>query len=243
MATTGNPLRNIAIAATAVWNLGTLAAWGFTDITGHWNETCIRHLAKQNLVSGYPDGSFKPEAGITRAEFAILALNTTRVFFHHSQGTRSGGGDFPDVPASHWARDAIGEGYQYGLFTGYPDGRFQPDLPIPRVQSLVVLTNAINFRVPENPTQFLNQQFDDAEGVPQWAQKSIAAATLGRIAVNYPNPRQLNPLRNATRAEIAAMMCQGRSFARTVPVEYIGGGDLDLAIVPEMGGVDSFADG
>lgn len=239
---TRNQWRNIAIAATAFWNLGTPTGLGFTDIVGHWNETCIRRLADRNLVSGYPDGSFKPEASVTRAEFAILALNTTRVFFHHSRGTRWGG-DFPDVPASHWARDAIQRAYQYYLFEGYPDGRFQPDLPIPRVQSLVVFANAINFRVPDNPTQFLSQQFDDADDIPQWAQRSIAAATLGRIAVNYPNPRQLNPSSNATRAEIAAMMCQGRSFARTVPIEYISGENLGLAIVPEMGGIDSFADG
>ena len=152
-------------------------------------------------------------------------------------------GDLPDVPASHWARDAIEEAYRYDLFTGYPDGSFQPDRPIPRVQSLVVLASALNFQVPDNPAQFLSQKFDDADRIPQWAQKSIAAATLGRIAVNYPDSRQLNPTRNATRGEIAALMCQGRGFARTVPVEYIGGGNLGLAIVPEMGGIDSFADG
>ncbi|MDY6939274.1 MAG: WG repeat-containing protein [Cyanobacteriota bacterium] len=242
MVKTKKGLRNIAIAATTFWNLQATAASGFTDISGHWNETCIRQLAAQNLVSGYPDGTFKPEANVTRAEFALLAYRTAEVFFHHSHPQR-GSMAFADVPQSHWARGAIQQAYQYYLFAGYPDGSFRPDRPIPRVQSLVVLANALNFRVPENADEFLRSKFDDRDRIPQWAQKSIAAATLGRIAVSYPDPRQLNPNRNATRAEVAGFMCQARSLARTVPIEYIGGGDLGLAIVPEMGGIGSFAEG
>src|SRR3712207_8544117 len=67
-------------------SLSTPSAPAFSDIQNHWAKECISQMAPRKLVSGYPDGSFRPNATITRAEFAVLMLNA----FPNSPEKRSG---------------------------------------------------------------------------------------------------------------------------------------------------------
>lgn len=212
--------------------------WAFTDTGNHWGKNCITTLRGQNLLSGYPDGTFRPQATITRAEFAVVMLNT----FPTAEAKRSPI-SFKDVPANHWAYRAIRDAYAREFFSGYPDGTFQPSQAIPRVQALAVMANALGLSRPENAAGLLRQYFDDATQVPGYAIEAIGAATVGRLAVNYPQIRQLRPNQSSTRGEVAALMCQGLNLPRTVPVEYIGGNQDLFAIPPEMGGIGQFSEG
>jgi hypothetical protein len=213
-------------------------ALGFSDTKNHWANTCIDQLKSQNLVSGYPDGRFQPNTTVTRAEFAVLMLNA----FPNAPVKRSAIA-FKDVPANYWAYKAIRDAYQREFFSGYPDGTFQPFQPIPRVQALAVLANAANLGVPEQPEQVLQRYLDDAQQIPNYAKNAIAAATNGRIAVNYPNVRQLKPNQSSTRGEVAAFMCQSLRLARTIPTQYIAGNSKLFAIEPESGGIELFRNG
>lgn len=83
------------------------------DITGHWAETQVRKMMNQGIISGYPDGSFKPDEKITRAEFASLVV----------KGFKLSGGSgkvFADT-ADHWAKDFIATANAYGVVNGYSD--------------------------------------------------------------------------------------------------------------------------
>lgn len=186
------------------------------DIQGHWAQPCIEQLAQRRIINGYTDGSFKPNAPVTRAEYAAM-LDTA---FPDALAVRTGG-KFADVPSSHWASQAIKSVYQKGFLAGYPGGVFQPNQNIPRVQALVSLASGLKY-VPTQPAlDTLNKAFTDAAGIPEYSRSAIAAATEKQLVVNYPAAQTLNPDRLATRADIAAFMCQATSLAGVVPSQYI----------------------
>lgn len=213
-------------------------ALAFSDTKSHWANACIDQLESQKLVTGYPDGRFQPNSTITRAEFAVLMLNA----FPKAEVKRAAIA-FKDVPSNYWAYKAIRDAYQREFFSGYPDGTFQPSQPILRVQAIAVLANAANLSVPEQPEQTLQRYFDDAQQIPNYAKSAIAAATNGRIAINYPNVRQLKPNQSSTRGEVTAFLCQSLQLARTIPTQYIAGDNKLFAIEPEMGGIGPFSNG
>ncbi|MBD1922216.1 DUF3370 family protein [Microcoleus sp. FACHB-831] len=189
----------------------------FSDINSHWAKECISQMAPRKLVSGYPDGTFRPNATITRAEFAVLMLNA----FPDAPIKRNGT-SFKDVPTSYWAHKAIQDAYRRGFFSGYPGGVFQPNQAIPRSQAVGVVAGAKNYSIPENPTQTLGQYFNDATQIPEYAKNAIASAAVNSIVVNYPNVKQLKPNQTATRGEVAALMCRALNIY-AVPPQYIAG--------------------
>jgi hypothetical protein len=227
----------ISVVATVFWNLSSSIALAFPDTQTHWANACITQLSDQRLVTGYPDNSFKPQATVTRAEFAVLMLNAFPGIIPTRRAMT-----FRDVPATHWAARAISEAHARQFFSGYPDGTFQPSQPIPRVQAIAILANAANLSSSEAADTVLQRYFDDAQQVPNYARRSIAAGTVGRLAVNYPNVRQLRPNQSATRGEVAAFLCQALNLPRTVPLAYIADRDR-FVIPPELGGTSRIGEG
>lgn len=201
----------------AVLNLSIPSALGFTDIQTHWAQACINQMAPRKLVNGYPDGTFRPNATITRAEFAVLMLNA----FPDAPQKRAGT-TFKDVPTSHWAHKAIQDAYKRGFFSGYPGGVFLPNQAIPRVQAIGVLAGAKNFNFSGNAEGTLRQYFTDAAQIPDYAKNAIAAATINSLVVNYPNVKQLKPNQTATRGEVASLICRAL-FIYAVQPQYIAG--------------------
>ncbi len=198
-------------------SVSTPSAPAFSDTQNHWGKECIAQMAPRKLVSGYPDGSFRPNSTITRAEFAVLMLNA----FPDAPVKRSGT-TFNDVPTNHWAYKAIQDAYKRGFFSGYPGGLFQPTQPIPRVQAIGVLAGALNYSIPPNPDGTLRQYFEDAAQIPDYAKNAIASAAIGTLVVNYPNVKQLKPDRSATRGEVATLLCRALNIY-AVPPQYIAG--------------------
>jgi hypothetical protein len=174
----------------------------FSDVSfGYWARPFIERLAQENIIAGFPDGTFKPNQPVTRAQFAAIVQQA-----FDQPGTRSAP-NFPDVPANFWARNVISGAYSSGFMSGYPDGRFQPAQEIPRVQALVSLANGLNFTPQGSVNEALGRYRDEGD-VPRYAQDAVAAATQRNMVVNYPTPNQLNPQRPATRAEVAAFVYQ-----------------------------------
>ncbi len=192
-----------------------------TDIQGNWAQPCIEQLAQRRIINGYPDGSFKPNASVTRAEFAAMLGNA----FPDVTATRTGG-KFADVPTNFWASNAIQKAYQNGFLAGYPGGVFQPNQNIPRVQALVSLSSGLKY-VPVKPAlETLNSAFVDATSIPDYSKSAIAAATEKQLIVNYPNVRNLNPNQLATRADIASFVCQATGAVGMIPTQYIAKVDV-----------------
>ncbi len=188
----------------------------FNDIQGNWAQPCITTLAQRQIINGYPDGSFKPNSSVTRAEFAAMLAKA----FPDAPVVRTGG-KFADVPNNYWASESIRKAYQTGFLAGYPGGVFQPSENIPKVQALVSLSSGLKY-VPVNATQeTLNAAFTDVSAIPEYSRSAIAAATEKQLVVNYPNVKTLNPNQFASRADVAAFMCQATATAGVVPQQYI----------------------
>ncbi|MBD2553325.1 S-layer homology domain-containing protein [Limnothrix sp. FACHB-708] len=197
--TTITPMLVAPLAAPAPAVAQTIS---FPDVpANHWASDYIRALVSQNILAGFPDGTFRPDAPVTRAEFSAMLRKV------YQRGSIRSAINFVDVPSSHWAYDAIRRAYEMGFVSGYPDGIFLPEQNIPREQVLVALANGLNYQAAA-PTEQVLGNFADSGAISNFARGPIAAATEKRMVVNYPNVSYLNPGRNATRAEVAAFLYQ-----------------------------------
>ena len=174
----------------------------FNDVdASFWARPFIEELAAEGIIAGFPDGSFRPNQAVTRAQFAAIV----RQAFDQPQNRP--GSSFRDVSADYWASDAIADAYRQGFLSGYPDGTFRPEQEIPRVQALVSLTNGLDVNASGSINEALNT-YRDAEQIPAYAEDEVAAATENQMVVNYPNVDVLRPQGVATRADIAAFIYQ-----------------------------------
>lgn len=174
----------------------------FNDVeSSYWASQYVQSLSQANIISGFPDGTFRPGEQMTRAQFASVLSGAFPLPAVRAAKT------FSDVPADHWAAGAISSAYAKGFLSGYPDGTFGLDQPITRLEVLVSLTNGLGLKTTGDVDKLLGVFADKGE-IPDWARGAIATATDKQLMVNYPNVNQLNPGRNATRAEIAAIAYQ-----------------------------------
>lgn len=186
----------------------------FVDVPQNfWARSFIDALSARGIVSGFAGDYFRPERPVTRAEFAALLQDA----FDQNPGQNTTG--FKDVPSNFWAIAAVNRATQSGFLRGYPGSVFQPQQEIPRAQVLVALASGLNLPAVSSPEQVL-RVYNDANQIPKYATQKIAAATQAGLVVNYPDPRLLNPNRNASRAEVAAIIHQALAQAGKVePIE------------------------
>jgi hypothetical protein len=178
-----------------------IAQTTFTDVpSNYWAIGFIQELSNRGVIKGFPDGSFRPNEPVTRAQFAAMIRQAFEV-----QEVRNSI-NFVDVPADYWATTAIQEAYTTGFMSGYPGNIFNPNQNIPRAQVLVSLSSGLRYST-ANVNNAL-QVYNDASSIPDYARNGIAAATERRIVVNYPDVQFLNPNESATRAEVAAFIYQ-----------------------------------
>lgn len=203
----------------------------FSDIQGHWAEDCIHQLAGNNIIQGYPDGQFKPDKTLTRAEFSALL----QAAFPNAEETREPV-IFNDLPEDHWAFTGIQFAYQTGFLSGYPEQVFKPDIPMLRVQAIAALSTGWGYVVPENAQAVLEQSFEDASEIPDYAVKAIAAAVQAELVVTSPDEKQLRPNEAITRAQLAALICQALRFgAETLEIDEGEAGNSEIAKAPDEG--------
>lgn len=192
----------LGTVAPLITTTPSLAQTRFSDVpSNYWAAQFIQELSRRGVIAGFPDGRFRPEEAVTRAQFAAMINNA---FLKAPQRQAI---NFVDVPSNFWASNAIRQAYTIGFLTGYPGNRFEPNQNIPRQQVLVALANGLNYS-PSINTQTTLQIFNDSFNIADWARSPIAAATERRIVVNYPNVQLLNPTATATRAQVAAFIYQ-----------------------------------
>ncbi len=172
---------------------------GPADIQSHWAQAFIQALVDRQFITGFPDGSFKPENILTRAQFAAILAKSFDLPAKRQPIP------FNDVPSDFWGAEAIAKANSMGFISGYPDGTFRPGQNLTRVQAIVALVSGLGLTGGQ-----LNVlgTFTDRTGIPSYAIESVATATQRRMVVNYPTPKQLNPNRDMTRAEFAAILYQ-----------------------------------
>jgi S-layer homology domain len=174
----------------------------FSDVSNsYWAKPFIERLAKEGVMNGYADGTFKPDQPVTRAQFAVILRSA------FSEDPVRKNRTFKDVPAKHWAAAAISKAYTTGFMSGYSDNTFRPNLNITKAQTLTFLANGLQLDVPNNVNKTLSV-YRDANEISDSAQNAIAAATANKLVVNYPKISYLNPDDEMTRADVAALVYQ-----------------------------------
>lgn len=148
----------------------------FTDLKEHWALEDIELLTTKGLIGGYADNSFRPERGITRAEWARLLVSALNM--DASVWALEGSSQlFRDVPLNHWARGYIQLAWELGIVAGYKDGNFRPDQVVNRGEIAVMLLRALNYIGSEK------EVISFKDGLPLWAESDILqAAKMGLVS-------------------------------------------------------------
>ena len=142
-----------------------------SDVTrGQWFNHAVSTLSSMGIVKGHNDGTFAPNAPITRAEFAAIAAR----FDDKNRDTSS---KFTDI-ASHWAKNEIGIAANKGWINGYPDGTFRPNQYITRAEAMTLVNRVLN-RLPENSSDLLNSmiKWPDNSDASAWYYLAVQEAT------------------------------------------------------------------
>ena len=185
------------------------------DVNSHWSEPFVRAMVDQSLLRGFSDGSFQPNAAVSRAEYAVMVAKAFNPIALKPEPT------FQDISPNFWARSAIIQATRSGFLAGYANSRFQPDRPILRVQVLLSLVSGLKLT---GGHQGLVNRLADQDVIPKYAKPAIASALHNRIVVNYPDLDRLSPSREATRGEVAAMIYQGllqQGRVQALPSPYV----------------------
>jgi hypothetical protein len=171
----------------------------FIDVSDHWAKDFIVGLVNEGLISGFPDGTFKPDASMTRAQYAALLVKA------FDPAAKRAAKDFTDVPQSFWGYDAVQKAYRGEFLSGMSEKTFAPNENVTRVQVIVSLVNGLGL---SGGSQSLLDKYEDADKIPNYGKDEVATATQKQIVVNYPKAEQFEPNKDATRAEVAAMVYQ-----------------------------------
>ncbi len=183
----------------------TTVAPRFSDVgADSWASPFIQALAERNIIAGFPDGTFKPNQSVSRAEFATMIQKA----FNQQPVRQLSASGFTDVPSNYWANAAIREAYETGFMAGYPGDVFLPNQQIPRVQAIAALASGLGLQNSNSASDVVATYYADASAIPNYAVNGVAAATQANMVVNYPDVRQLNPQQSLTRAEAAALLYQ-----------------------------------
>ncbi|MBP1926252.1 hypothetical protein J2Z76_002117 [Sedimentibacter acidaminivorans] len=162
----------------------------FSDINGHWAESRIKEASKIGFVTGYQDGTFKPDKTVTRAEFATLLNNA----MNNNDSIQI---YLKDIKKSDWYYNQIEKAVAVGYFSGYEDNTFRPNNPITRQEVAKVISNAITTGNIDGDGATL---LSDYNLIQDWAKNSVNIAYNKSYIMGYPNKTYM-PSKALTRAE------------------------------------------
>ena len=142
----------------------------FTDVIGGWYTQYVNYLAIAGVIAGFPDGTFRPNDLMTRAELTKLMS----LFFSISEG----GSNFTDIQG-HWAYRYIVSASNSGWITGYEDGTFRPDMAITRAEAVTIINRAIDRRPdPASVDELIEHPIFPDVPRNHWAYYQIKAAAI-----------------------------------------------------------------
>lgn len=179
--------------AVSMLALGACAA-GFSDVAnGKWYSEGIEYCASKGYISGYDDGTFRPDRNVTRAEMAAIMSKMMNL-------TAKSNVSFSDVPSGKWFTEPIQKCIKAGLISGYGNGRFGPSDPVTREQAAVILSNAFGLGKESGVTSFS----DDLK-ISNWAVTSVNTM-LSHGCMSGMGNRQFVPAGKLTRGQITTII-------------------------------------
>jgi len=175
----------------------------------HWAKDFIAELAALQIIEGFPDGSFRPDEQLTRAQFAaMIAQPFKKIKVRPAMA-------FRDVSTAFWAYNAIQQAYQMGFLKTFSN-EFRPNASMSRLEVLLGFAEGLDYNVSGSPDAIL-AAYTDAGMIRNDVRNAIAALTERGIVVNYPDVETLNPEKVATRAEVCALLYKALVSMGEVP--------------------------
>ena len=173
----------------------------FSDVPlSHWAYDVISQMSSAGYVYGYPDGTFKPDNTITRAEF-VTVIDRVLDLQAYNPATP----DFYDVSPGDWFYTSVESSFKAGLIKGYGDGIFGPGRSITREELATLMVNALGKQGEAAASINESTAFTDDAGISSWARGSIVVAVKYGLLKGYPDG-SFQPQNNATRAEACTMI-------------------------------------
>ena len=170
----------------------------FSDVpSGYWAHQAILTLACKGIVAGFPDGTFRPDASVTRAQFVTMLVRTL--------GLKLGAGNTPftDVAPTAWYAPYVAAAQQDGIVAGISPTEFDPNEPITREEMAVLLAHVLgSSAVPGSPLKFT-----DTASIASWAQAAVQEVVGAGLMAGFPNGT-FQPTGVSTRAQAAAVLAQ-----------------------------------
>ncbi|PRX62977.1 putative repeat protein (TIGR02543 family) [Cohnella sp. SGD-V74] len=172
-----------------------------SDITGHWAEAEIKAAVAKGIVTGYQDGTFRPNQQVSRVEFTALLNRAFKLIGNEgaSENPQSEFADAASIPT--WARSSVAEATAQGLIRGFADGTFRPGELISRTEMAVIAARALHL----SDALDTKLAFVDANDIPVWAREAVAAVQRAGL-MNGKNGNRFDPRAPVTRAEAAGLI-------------------------------------
>lgn len=188
----------------------------FPDVSmEYWAFSSIDSLVGLGIVRGYPDGTFKPENPVTRAEFTKMLLLTLNL-----QPTQASKSTFSDLATNHWAQGYVEAAVAYGLVQGYPDGTFRPEGKVTMAETITLIVRAKRWALIAPPQVYTKDMgLLRPLGPTDWYYLYAGAAFANQM-LRIPDPNLVQVVNGtptvpfndpATRAQVSVLL------ARTVP--------------------------
>lgn len=176
-------------------------AGSFRDVTStHWAFASVERAAELGLVTGYSDGTFRPDTPVTRAQFVLMLWRMC------GKPAAAKTASFADASAD-WYQDALSWAVEKGYVNGLSDTRFGPDAPITRQQAMAILfrLNGGQSGTELTLTGIYEQTFADSTTIASWAKDATWWAVYHELVSGVGGSR-IAPEANASRAQIAAIL-------------------------------------
>ncbi|MGI6703752.1 MAG: S-layer homology domain-containing protein [Clostridia bacterium] len=193
-------------AGNAMGNQGV----GFSDIEGHWAKEQVLDWSENGLVSGYDDGTFKPERGVSRAEF-ITFVNRAYGLIAKDRV------DFVDVLPRDWFADEVAKAVTAGYISGYEDGTMRPAAGISRLEAAVILEKLLRLSSLEDERWVTG--FNDSEAIAVWGREYVNSVIGEGYFSGYPDGT-FKPDRVITRAETITLLSKALGTLYNAPGTY-----------------------
>lgn len=177
-----------------------------TDISGHWSENQVLSWINKGLISGYPDGSFKPDNYITRAEFITLV---NRAFNFNDESNPK----FSDINSRNWYAGEVAKSVAAGYISGYQDGTFRPNKEINRLEASSIIARVICSNL-SGSASALNEFLDQAR-IPAWGRDAAGAVAAQGIIKGYAD-QTFRPLQPITRSEAVVALDRALAYSTRV---------------------------
>ena len=147
------------------------------DIEDHWAQQTIEEWVEKDWIGGFDDGTFRPDAVVTRAQFTAF---TNRAFgFVETEAH-----PFADVPGTAWYAEDIEKAVAAGYLEGYKDQTFRPGHPITRAEAASILFVLLDL---ESPDEDHLDVFSDADAIPAWGAEAANAVVYRGLLTGYPD--------------------------------------------------------